>query len=265
MQLPRLRRKQPGLNNAFLRVLFITIVAFFNFHVEQAASGERLTIFAAASMKEAIENIADAYQKNCDCKVILSVGGTGMLARQVAQGAPADIFISADKKWIEYLVEKQAVIGDSVQIIATNQLIIAVAKSQGRSEGPLRLLGEKRFAIADPLSVPAGRYAKEALKNLGEWEKFKSNAVQTENVRIALSMAARGDVSAAIVYASDLLVEPRVMEVFRFASDLHSNIEYLAALTNSAQGNASSFLDFLKSPTAQATLQKFGFSVVTDK
>ncbi|MBL4733706.1 MAG: molybdate ABC transporter substrate-binding protein [Rhizobiaceae bacterium] len=249
----------------FLRVLFITLAVFFGFQANEAASGERLIVYAAASMKEAVEEISRAYQSTCDCKIILSVGGTGMLARQVAQGAPADIFISADKKWIEYLVEKQAINGKSIQIIATNQLIIAVAKSYDGNEGALQLLGEKRFALADPLSVPAGRYAVEALKNLGEWGKIKSNAVQTENVRIALSMAARGDVSAAIVYASDLLVEPRVKEVFRFTPDLHSKIEYLAVLTNTAGNGASSFLDFLNSPKAQAILQKFGFSAVTDK
>ena len=253
----------------FLRVLFITLAVFFSFQAKEAASGEQLIVYAAASMKEAVEEIARTYQNTCDCKIILSVGGTGMLARQVAQGAPADIFISADKKWIEYLVEKQAINGKSIQIIVTNQLIIAVAKShadsQGGNESALQLLGEKRFALADPLSVPAGRYAVEALKNLGEWGKIKSNAVQTENVRIALSMAARGDVSAAIVYASDLLVEPRVKEVFRFTPDLHSKIEYLAALTNTAGNGASSFLDFLNSPKAQAILQKFGFSAVTDK
>lgn len=249
----------------FLRIFLIAILSLVGFQSSGARAAERLVVFAAASMKEAVVEIAKNYENICKCSVVLSVGGTGMLARQVAEGAPADIFISADQKWMEYLSKKEAIDQESIRPIASNQLVIAVAKSQAESENPLQLLDHDRFAMADPGSVPAGRYAKQALENLGEWEAFRHNAVQTENVRIALTMAARGDVTSAIVYASDLLVEPRVKAAFQFAPELHSEILYLAAITKSADTGARAFIEYLQSQPAQTILQNFGFSAVTGK
>ncbi|PCI03942.1 MAG: molybdate ABC transporter substrate-binding protein [Hyphomicrobiales bacterium] len=245
-----------------LRLLFVFAVLLTSI---QLAKADQLVLYVAASMKEAVEEISATYEKKCDCKIVISVGGTGTLARQIEQGAPADIFISADKKWMEYLSEKHAINEASIEVIASNQLVIAMKADIAMAQSPLNIMDEVRFAMGNPQSVPAGRYAKEALENLGKWQVFRPHAVLTENVRAALAMVARGDLALAIVYKSDLMVDPRVKSAYRFAPESHSKILYLAALTNTAKPTAEAFLKFLKSPPAQAILQKFGFSAVTDK
>lgn len=246
----------------FLRFLFICAALATSI---QSAKADQLVLYVAASMKEVVEEISTTYEKNCDCKIVISVGGTGTLARQIEQGAPADIFISADKKWMEYLSEKQAIKEGSIEAIASNQLVIAMKADITMAQPPLDIMNEVRFAMGNPQSVPAGRYAKEALENLDKWQAFRPHAVLTENVRTALAMVARGDLALAIVYKSDLKVDPRVSEAYRFTPELHSKIQYLAALTNTAKPPAEAFLKYLKSPTAQTILQKFGFSAVTGK
>ncbi|MFK5977980.1 MAG: molybdate ABC transporter substrate-binding protein [Rhizobiaceae bacterium] len=231
----------------------------------QSATADQLVLYVAASMKEAVEEISTTYEKSCDCKIVISIGGTGTLARQIEHGAPADIFISADKEWMDYLSEKQAINQGSIKIIAQNQLIIVAPMPVHMAQPPLDVLGEVKFAMGNPQSVPAGRYAKEALTSIGKWEEFRLNAVLTENARVALAMVLRGDLAHAIVYASDLKVEPGVKSVHRFPTQSHSEIQYLAALTKTAKPNAGAFLKFLKSLPAQAILQKFGFSAVSAK
>lgn len=247
---------------SFLRFLFVFAVLLVS---TQSAKADQLILYVAASMNEAIEEISTTYEKNCDCKIVISVGGTGTLARQIEQGAPADIFISADKIWMEYLSEKQVIDKGSIEVIASNQLVIAMKADITMAQPPLNIMDEVRFAMGNPQSVPAGRYAKEALENLGKWQIFRPQAVLTENVRTALAMVAREDLALAIVYKSDLMVDPRVGEAYRFAPETHSKIQYLAALTNMAKPSAEAFFKFLKSPPAQAILQKFGFSAVTGK
>lgn len=246
----------------FLRLLFVFAVLLTSV---QSAKAEQLVLYVAASMNEAMEEISATYEKKCACKIVISVGGTGTLARQIEYGAPADIFISADKKWMDYLSKKQAINEASIEVVASNQLVVAMKANTTMTQSPLNIMGEVKFAMGNPRSVPAGRYAKEALENIGKWEAFRLNAVLTENVRVALAMVLRGDLALAIVYASDLKVEPKVMPVHRFAPESHSKIQYLAALTNTAKPAANAFLKFLKSAPAQAILQKFGFSAVTGK
>lgn len=246
----------------FLRLLFVFAVLLTSV---QSAKAEQLVLYVAASMNEAMEEISATYEKKCGCKIVISVGGTGTLARQIEHGAPADIFISADKKWMDYLSKKQAINEASIEVVASNQLVVAMKANTTMTQSPLNIMGEVKFAMGNPQSVPAGRYTKEALENIGKWETFRPNAVLTESVRVALAMVLRGDLALAIVYASDLKVEPKVIPVHRFAPESHSKIQYLAALTNTAKPAANAFLKFLKSAPAQAILQKFGFSAVTGK
>ena len=247
---------------SLLRLFFVFAVLLTSI---QSAKADRLVLYVAASMKEAVEEISATYEKKCDCKTVLSVGGTGTLARQIEMGAPADIFISADKQWMEYLSEKQAINDGSIEVIASNELVIAMKADVTTVQSPLNIMDEVRFAMGTPQPVPAGRYAKEALENLGKWQDFRPHAVLTENVRTALAMVARGDLALAIVYKSDLMVDPRVALAYRFAPKHHSKIQYLAAMTNTAKPTAEAFLKYLISPSAQAILQKFGFSAVTGK
>ncbi len=223
-------------------------------------SETRLTVFAAASMQNVMEEIISAFEPICGCSVVLSTAGSSVLARQIEAGAPADIFVSADLLWMDYLVERNLVQAEDVTLIAGNQLDIAVAKSEAPVSDPKSLLDGGRFAMADPETVPAGRYAKAALESLGIWEEVRRNAVFTENVRVALKMAARGDVQAAIVYGSDIPLEPALHTGFEFADSSHPPIVYPAGEIRNGSADATKFLEFLGGETAQALLRQSGFS-----
>lgn len=239
--------------------IFVLAVAVFTLLCAPVRSEAKFTVFAAASMQNVMEDIIGAYERECDCSVVLSAAGTSALARQIEAGAPAAVFVSADMAWMDYLVERGAVQSDSVAVVAGNELVIAIPKSEEDVTDAKRLLGKGRFAMADPGGVPAGRYAKAALENLGIWNIIGSNAVFTENVRVALRMAARGDVDAAIVYASDVPLEPALHAGYKFAAELHPPIVYSAGQINENSGDAAQFLEFLQSVAAQALLHKSGF------
>ncbi len=163
---------------------------------------EKLTVFAAASMKDAIERAAGEYQAAGGDEVVVSFASSSVLARQIEAGAPADVYISANTDWMAYLVERDLVRADSETIIAGNNLVIAAAEGTDPVDSPDALL-DQRFAMGDPSHVPAGKYARTALENLGLWKDVEKNAVFGENVRVALELASRGEVKAAIVYGSD--------------------------------------------------------------
>jgi len=153
---------------------------------------ERYLVFAAASMKDALEEIATGFEKKTGDKLILSFAGTAKLARQIDNGAPADIFISADNVWMDWLAERGRVAAPNRQIIAGNLLVIAVkAEIQIRAD-PLVMLTGGLTAIADPDTIPAGRYAKQALIRLGLWKNVAKNAVRTENVRLCACAGGKG-------------------------------------------------------------------------
>ncbi|MEM7464916.1 MAG: molybdate ABC transporter substrate-binding protein, partial [Pseudomonadota bacterium] len=149
---------------------------------------------------------------------------------------------------------------EDVFLIAGNQLDIAVAKSEVPVSDAKILLDKGRFAMADPDTVPAGRYAKAALESLGIWEEIRQNAVFTENVRVALRMAARGDVQAAIVYGSDIPIEPALHAGYEFAAKTHPPIVYPAGEIKNGSADATKFLEFLRSETVQKLLRQSGFS-----
>ena len=225
-----------------------------------------LLVFAAASTTPALSELARMHKAKGGARVRLSFGASSTLARQIAFGAPAHLFVSASRRWMEYLVKRKAVRPDTVTSLVTNRLVLITGEPERvtpMSGGPplQRLLGKRRLAIADPGHVPAGIYAKAALRNMGLWAELKDRLAPMMDVRATLALVERGEVGAGLVYASDAHANPRVRVVFKFPLESHQPIIYPAALT-SAHSNpeAKAFLKFLNSPPAKAVFARFGFS-----
>jgi len=224
-----------------------------------AFASDKVLVFAAASQRDVMVEIGSAFEQTCDCKVVFSYASTATLARQINSGAKADIFLSANEAWVEWLIAKGQLKPENKAVFAGNTLVIASMSSD--VEG-LELLSAGRFAMADPVSVPAGIYAKQALENLDEWKGVKENAVYTENVRLALSSVRRGALNAGIVYHSDAILIPELKIQYVFPQTVHDPVRYVAAKL-SENKKADEFLAFLLSPQAQALFQKFGFSEIS--
>ncbi len=228
---------------------------------QPAGADDEVTVFAAASLKEAVESLAHDHEDACGCTIRTVLGGSGTLARQIAAGAPADLFVSADIVWMDWLIDRAGVDKATMKVVATNRLVVAVP--QAAAERDLAaLLSQNRFAIGDPASVPAGRYGRAALESRSLWRQVSANAVFTENVRVALAMVARADVGAAVVYRSDLRLEPGVRAAHEFAATEHPPIVYAAALTPTASDTARRFAAFLASPSAARRFVELGFAAV---
>jgi len=245
-----------------LRVFFAVV-----FLLVQSVAGVAqapLTVFAAASMSEAMEQIGAAFQADTGVPVILSFAGTGTLARQIEAGAPADVIVSADVLWMEYLAERGAVRPESHKTIASNRLVLVGPKGAKaldlNPESLVLHLQDGRFAIADPETVPAGRYGKAALQTLGLWSVVEGRLAPMENVRVALAAAVRGDTPLALVYATDAAVEPGVTVLAEIPESSYPIIEYPVALTAvSSHPEAPRFLNYLSGPEAAKILRSFGF------
>jgi molybdate transport system substrate-binding protein len=240
-----------------MRVLIICLMICL-FPGAQASAEQRLVVFAAASMKEPLEAVAKSWEELTGRKVALSLAASSVLARQVAAGAPADIFISADQEWMDWLKARGSIVEDSRRLIARNRLVL-VARQITDEAGDLgALLTAGRFAMGDPSHVPAGRYAEAALRSAGLWEIVQPHAVFGENVRVALDLVRRGEANAAIVYHSDRAASPDLTIVHEFLPDSHPPITYWAAATRPGQ-DVEDFLEFLEGPEGQAILVAHGF------
>jgi len=246
------------------RVIFLVLI-FATTTGASAQNKTRVLVFAAASMKNVLEVLGEEYERDCQCSVVLSLASSGTLARQIEAGAPADIFISADLEWMEWLANRNTIEAEGQKVIAKNRLIIveSVDRQNSAPREAAEILSKGRIAIANPTSVPAGRYARQALQRLGLWEKYSSRMVFGENVRVSLSLAARGDVGTAIVYQSDLFVEPRVKLAYVFEEGSHQPIVYPAVVVGTG-AKAEEFLTFLSSSPAKRIFEKFGFTAVGD-
>jgi len=240
-------------------MMFVRIIAFALLLLPQAALAqpERLLVFAAASMREALEAAAVVYEADCRCKIVYSFASSSILARQIDAGAPAAVYISANETWIEWLDQRDR-LGGSAVTIASNALVIVVSAYAAPTQSAQQILRTGKFAMGDPSGVPAGVYAKAALETLKMWEAVKSNAVFSENVRVALGSVAQGSLKAGIVYQSDLRVETRVKVHYRFDTATHPPIRYVAAIPKTAGPEAGTFLEFLTSPGAQQVFLQFG-------
>jgi molybdate transport system substrate-binding protein len=223
----------------------------------QAAEGP--TVFAAASMKEALEATAEAFEAEGGAAPVFSFAASSVLARQIEAGAPADIFISGDEEWMDWLSERGLIAPETRRIVARNSLVVAGAEGAAPVEDPGEVLAAGRFAMGDPAHVPAGRYAQAALERLEIWEEVRPHAVFGENVRVALELVRRAEVGAAIVYASDLRAAPELAVLFTFPADAHPPIVYPAAAVAGGDAEAVAFLDFLSGATGQRILAGHGF------
>ncbi len=226
-----------------------------------ALARDKVVVFAPSSMQEVLDDVGRVFEAQTKQKVIFSYAGTQQLARQLEAGAPADVFITADRVWMDWLIEQDLIGSGGAFALAGNRLVLAVHKEVENWASPDKLLTEDRFAMAEPEAVPSGRYAKQALEKRGVWEKAKHRAVFGDNVRITVRRLARGEVSAAIVYATDAAIEPEVKTLFVFEQNSHQPIDYWAALTVHGQTpQARSFYEFLKNPTTEALFARAGFT-----
>ena len=230
-------------------------------------SGEAVTLFAAASTTDALNEIAEAYAAKTGGSLRPVMAASSTLARQIAQGAPADLFLSASVDWMDHLDEQQLLVSGSRRPLLSNRLVlIAPADSPLRlrlsPELPLRaLLGDGRLAVGDPAHVPAGMYARAALQALGLWDQVADRLAQAANVRAALALVDRGEVAAGIVYETDAAISPRVRIVDAFPDAATPTISYPLAIVAGRDSPAvRAVYDFLKSDEAAAIFAKHGFT-----
>lgn len=235
----------------------------------QAVAQEgKITVFAAASLTNAMQDIAAAYTKEKQVKVVSSFASSSTLARQIEAGAPADLFISADQKWMDYAVEKKAVDSASRETLLGNSLVVVAPKSIAQGEIKIdaktdwnSLLKGGRLAVGDPEHVPAGIYAKEALQKLGAWETLSPKLAPAEDVRGALALVERSEAPLGIVYGSDAVASKGVKVVGTFPEASHKKVEYpLAIVDGHKNATVSAFYDYLKGPQASEIFKRYGFT-----
>jgi molybdate transport system substrate-binding protein len=231
-----------------------------------------VTVFAAASLSDALEKVGTLYKQQSGKDVTFSFAASSVLARQIeASSGGADIFISADSDWMDYLDTRGLIAHDTRKDLLGNHLVLIAPKESTvkLTIAPhfdlLGALKGGRLAVADPDSVPAGRYAKQALLSLGVWNALADHLVQAENVRVALAYVARGDAPLGIVYTTDAMSEPKVRIVGEFPDPTHNKIIYPGALTKDAHLGARGFLDFLSSPQARGIFEQAGFIIPKGK
>lgn len=229
-----------------------------------AALADNVTVFAAASLKNAMDDVARAYEVHSGDDVVVSFGGSSALARQIQQGAPADLFISANPGWMDVL-EKDGLIVPGTRIdLLSNTLVLVGSDPRVLTISPdldlVAALNGQRLAMALVNAVPAGIYGKAALTSLGVWNDVAPHIAQTDNVRAALRLVALGEAPLGIVYATDALADPNVHILDSFSADSHPPILYPAAVVSDGRQKAARrFLDYLTSARARAVFDRHGF------
>lgn len=261
-------------NRAFMRkivlaaILTITLTAGFHATV-QGTEPDSVTVFAAASTTNAVTEIGKMFTDKGMGKFVPSFASSSTLAKQIENGAPANVFISADKQWMDYLEEKKMTVPSSRLDLLGNRIVL-IAPADGNAKtveiGPgfdlVKLLGNGRLAMGDPDHVPVGIYGKQALENLGIWKDVEPKLARSSDVRAALTLVERGETPFGIVYATDAAISDKVKVVGTFPENTHPPVVYPMALV---KGNdtevAKSFFAFLKTDEAKAVFKKYGFTV----
>jgi molybdate transport system substrate-binding protein len=248
------------------RALALALALLLPFYGNATAAG--VTVFAAASLSDALSDVGKAYQAKTGAMPSLSFAASSVLARQIEASRGADIFMSADTDWMDYLDSRGLIAHETRKNLLGNKLVL-IAPSDANVSLAIAphfdLLGALkggRLSLADPDTVPAGKYAHTALTTLGVWNSVVNHIVNAENVRVALSYVARGEAPLGIVYATDAYGEKSVRIIATFPDDTHSAIVYPAALTRDARPESKAFLDFLSGPEATAIFQKHGFIIL---
>ena len=254
----------------FARLLAILglFAAFVGAPQPLAAQEKPLMVFAAASLKNALDDTNTAFSKSTGVKVVASYAASSALAKQIEQGAPADIFISADLQWMDYVAERKLIKPDTRVNLLGNRLVLIAPKDSKLDTITIangfdiaKLAGDGRIAVADVKAVPAGIYAKAALEALGAWAAAEPKLAQAENVRATLAFVARGETPIGIVYETDAKIEPKVKIVGIFPEGSNPPVTYpVAATAASKNAQATSYLNFLRSGAVKAIFEHYGFS-----
>jgi molybdate transport system substrate-binding protein len=233
------------------------------------AQGRDLLVFGAASLKNALDDADAQYQRDTGRKIVVSYGASSALAKQIEGGAPADIFISADLDWMDYVAEHKLIKPDTRFDLLGNKLVlIAPADSRvsltiGPNFALAQALGNDRLAMADPAAVPAGKYGKAALEALGVWSSVAGKIAPAQDVRATLLLVSRGEAPLGIVYQTDAAADKGVKIVGAFPQSSHPPIIYPIAVTSaSTNPGAAAYVGFLKSPAAKPAFEKQGFVVL---
>jgi molybdate transport system substrate-binding protein len=233
-----------------------------------AAESGKVTVFAAASTTNAVSDIGKMFTENGHGDFTPSFASSSTLAKQIAQGAPADLFISANPKWMTWLEDEKMVepgtradlLGNRIVLIAPADSEVSVELTEGLDLAGM--LGEDKLAMGDPDHVPAGMYGKQAMESLGMWEAVSPKVARAKDVRAALALVERAEAPLGVVYATDAAITPKVRVVAAFPEATHPPITYPVALVkDKATPTAKAFLEFLRSPEARSVFEKYGFSV----
>ena len=253
----------------FKLACLLVISAVLGLNAAAGAEDQKITVFAAASTTNAITEIANLFEQSQSVGVRLSFASSSTLAKQIEKGAPADIFLSANPKWMDYLAVKGAIVTESRIDLLGNRIVLIAPKDS--SLGHLTvdntlnlagLLGEGRLAMGDPDHVPAGIYGKQALEKLGLWNSLKDRIARAKDVRAALVLVERGETPLGEVYATDAAISSKVKIVGMFPEDSHPPIVYpVAVVADSKSDAAGNFIKFLQGQEAMAVFEKYGFSV----
>lgn len=249
----------------FLLVFMVAILAS-----GLARAEDKITVFAAASLKNALDAVSTEWKAASGNEAVISYAASSALAKQIEQGAPADVFISADLDWMAYLSDKGLTKKDTETKLLGNRIVL-VAAADSKVEANLAagfdlagLLGNGRLSMANVESVPAGKYGKASLEALGMWDGVKDKLAQAENVRAALALVSTGEAPLGIVYETDAAADPKVRIVAAFPDGSHPPIVYPAAvLADSKNAASADFLAYLQSDKARGLFEAQGFTVLT--
>jgi molybdate transport system substrate-binding protein len=236
-----------------------------------AAQNGDLVVFAAASLKNSLDRINDAWQKESGKQAKISYAASSALAKQIELDAPAQMFISADLDWMDYIARKNLIKPESRANLLGNRIVLVASKDKAEAVeirpgfDLARVLGGGRLAMANVDTVPAGKYGKAALETLGVWANVSDKVAQAENVRAALLLVSRGEAPAGIVYRTDAAADPNVKIIGSFPESSHPPIIYPVALTNKAGPDASALLAYIRGANARPLFEAQGFTVINQK
>src|ERR1051326_195129 len=249
--------------------IFLAATILLGIFASPAVAQDTLTVFAAASLKNALDDVDAEFAKPAGIKITASYAASSALAKQIEQGAPADVFASADVDWMDYAQQKKLVKDDTRINLLGNRLVLIAPKTSRLADvaiGPAfdlaALAGDGHIVTGDVRAVPVGRYAKAALEKLGAWPKAAPKMAMTENVRAALALVARGEARLGIVYETDAKVEPGVKILGTFPADSHPQIVYPFAATVTAKPQAVGYLSFVRPAAARSVFERSGFSLL---
>lgn len=249
-------------------ILIASLVGLSSFAAEPEKA---ITVFAAASLTNVLQDLGDAFTKDSSIPVRFSFAASSALARQIENGSRADIFFSADVEWMDYLQARNLIQPSTRHDVAGNQLVLIapidskVSLKIGPNFSLAAALGKNRLATGDPDSVPVGRYAHEALAHLGVWDQVEARLVRADSVRSALAFVDRGEAALGIVYATDARIDKNVRVVDMFPAASHMPIVYPAALATGAKADAAKFLAYVRSPAGDLAFRHYGFTPAAER